>query len=100
MSAIFKTGGKQYNVEVGEELFIEKLPNKEAGDSITFDEVLMINDEIGTPLVSGAKIEAEVIKNGKNKKIVIYKYRPKKDSRTKTGHRQNYTKIKITNIVK
>lgn len=98
MSAIFLTGGKQYNVEVGEELFIEKLDNKESGDTVTFDEVLMVNNQIGLPLVDGAKVEAEVLKNGKHKKVVIYKYRPKKDSKTKTGHRQQYTKIKITNI--
>lgn len=98
MSAIIKTGGKQYLVDVDQEIFIEKL-EVEAGDKVVFDEVLMINDTIGQPEVKGAKVEAEVVKNGKSKKVVIYKYRPKKDSRTKKGHRQQYTKVKITNIV-
>ncbi len=98
MSAIIKTGGKQYNVVVGDELFIEKLSDVDAGDKVTFDEVLMVDDKIGTPTVKGAKVEAEVVKNGKAKKLVIFKYRPKKDSRTKKGHRQPYTKVKITNI--
>lgn len=98
MAAIIKTGGKQYNVEVGDEIFIEKIDGVEQGDTITFSEVLMIDDKIGQPLVEGAKVEAEVIKNGKHKKVVIFKYKPKKDSRTKTGHRQQYTKVKITNI--
>ncbi|MFV0288328.1 MAG: 50S ribosomal protein L21 [Mycoplasmatales bacterium] len=98
MSAIFKTGGKQYNVEVGNEIFIEKLANVEAGDTVTFDEVLMANGNVGQPLLSGAKVEAEVVKHGKAKKVIIFKYKAKKDSQTKKGHRQPYTKVKITNI--
>ncbi len=98
MTAIFKTGGKQYNVEVGSEIFIEKLPNVEAGDTVSFDEVLMANGKIGQPLLDGAKVEAEVMKNGKAKKVIIFKYKAKKDSKTKKGHRQPYTKVKITNI--
>lgn len=99
MSAIIKTGGKQYNVQVGDEIFIEKLANVSEGDKVSFDEVLMVDSKIGTPLVDGAKVEAEVIKNGKAKKVIIFKYKPKKDSKTKKGHRQSYTKVKITNIV-
>lgn len=98
MSAIIKTGGKQYNVNVGDEIFIEKL-DVEAKDKITFDEVLMVDGKIGQPLVKNAKVEAEVLKNGKQKKVIIFKYKPKKDSRRKKGHRQQYTKVKITNIV-
>ncbi len=99
MSTIIKTGGKQYNVEVGNEIFIEKIADAQAGDTVTFDEVLMVNDKVGQPFVKGAKVEAEVIKNGKAKKVIIFKYRAKKDSKTKKGHRQLYTKVKITNIV-
>lgn len=98
MSAIIKTGGKQYNVEVGQEIFIEKLANVSEGDKVSFDEILMIDGKIGTPTVSGAKVEGEVVKHGKNKKVIIFKYKPKKDSKTKKGHRQPYTKVKITNI--
>lgn len=99
MSAIIKTGGKQYSVEVGQEIFVEKLDNVEAGDQVVFDEVFMVNDKIGQPTVDGASVEAEVIKNGKHKKVVIFKYKAKKDSRKKKGHRQQYTKVRITNIV-
>ncbi len=98
MSAIIKTGGKQYNVNVGDEIFVEKL-DVNPGDKVTFDEVLMVDGKVGQPLVAKAKVEAEVIKNGKHKKVIIFKYKPKKDSRTKKGHRQQYTKVKITNIV-
>lgn len=99
MSAIIKTGGKQYSVEVGQEIFVEKLDNVETGDQVVFDEVFMVNDKIGQPTVDGASVEAEVVKNGKHKKVVIFKYKAKKDSRKKKGHRQQYTKVKITNIV-
>lgn len=99
MSAIFKTGGKQYNVEVGQELFIEKLSDVKEGEKVTFSEVLMSGEKVGQPLLSGAAVEAEVIKNGKHKKVITYKYRAKKDSKSKKGHRQQYTKVKITNIV-
>lgn len=97
MNAIIKTGGKQYNVEVGSEIYIEKIEG-EASDKVTFDEVLLVGDKIGTPTVAGAKVEGEIVKQGKGKKITIFKYKAKKDYRNKKGHRQNYTKVKITNI--
>ena len=101
MHAIIVTGGKQYKVAEGETLFIEKLPN-EAGDQVVFGEVLAILDgdsaTIGTPTVSGASVEAKVVKNGKGKKIRIFKYNPKKGYRKRQGHRQPYTKVEITTI--
>ncbi len=98
MHAIIKTGGKQYRVQANDEIFIEKL-NVEAGETVTFDEVLMVGDKVGTPFVEGAKVEAEVVKHGKGKKIRIFKFVAKNDFRKRQGHRQNYTKVKITNIV-
>ena len=101
MHAIIVTGGKQYKVAEGETLFIEKLPN-EAGDQVVFGEVLAIldgdNATIGTPTVSGASVEAKVVKNGKGKKIRIFKYNPKKGYRKRQGHRQPYTKVEIKKI--
>lgn len=97
MNAIIKTGGKQYRVEEGKEIFVEKLDG-EAGDVVTFDEVIMVGDKVGTPFVDGAKVEGEIVKQGKGKKITIFKFKAKKDYRNKTGHRQQYTKVKITNI--
>ena len=101
MHAIIVTGGKQYKVAEGDTLFIEKLPN-EAGDTVTFDRVLAIldgdNATIGAPTVAGATVEASVVKNGKGKKIRIFKYNPKKGYRKRQGHRQPYTKVEITKI--
>ena len=102
MNAIIVTGGKQYKVAEGDTLFIEKLP-VEAGDSVTFDQVLAVIDgetaTFGTPVVAGAKVEASVVKNGKGKKIRIFKYKPKKGYRKRQGHRQPYTKVTIGKIV-
>lgn len=97
MFAIIETGGKQYRVEEGLELFIEKL-NVEAEAEVVFDKVLMVNEKIGTPYVDGAKVKATVVKNGKAKKIIVYKYKSKKNYHKKQGHRQPYTKVKITAI--
>ena len=101
MQAIIVTGGKQYNVAEGDTLFIEKLP-VEAGDSVTFDEVLAIvdgeNTKFGAPMVEGAKVEAKVVKNGKGNKIRVFKYTPKKGYRKRQGHRQPYTKVEIGKI--
>ena len=101
MNAIIVTGGKQYKVTEGDTLFIEKLPN-EAGDNVTFDKVLAVIDgdkiTVGTPVVEGAKVEAKVVKNGKGKKIRIFKYKAKKGYRRRQGHRQPYTKVEITKI--
>ena len=101
MHAIIETGGKQYKVAEGDTLFIEKLP-VEAGDSLTFDKVLAVIDgekaTIGTPVVAGAKVDASVVKNGKGKKIRVFKYNPKKGYRKRQGHRQPYTKVTIGKI--
>ena len=98
MHAIIETGGKQYKVAEGDVLFIEKL-DVEAGDNVTFDRVLAIldgeNTKFGTPAVEGAKVEASVVKNGKGKKVRIFKYKPKKGYRKRQGHRQPYTKVQI-----
>ena len=101
MQAIIVTGGKQYNVSEGDTLFIEKL-DVNAGDSVVFDQVLAIvdgeNTKFGTPVVEGAKVDATVVKNGKGKKIRIFKYTPKKGYRKRQGHRQPYTKVEINKI--
>ena len=101
MHAIIETGGKQYKVTEGDTLFIEKL-EAEAGQAITFDKVLAILDgdkaTFGTPVVEGAKVDASVVKNGKGKKIIVFKYKPKKNYRRKQGHRQPYTKVTIGKI--
>ena len=98
MQAIIVTGGKQYKVSEGDVLFIEKL-EAEAGETVTFDQVLAILGEneatFGTPVVEGASVEATVVKNGKGKKIRIFKYNPKKGYRKRQGHRQPYTKVQI-----
>lgn len=100
MYAIIKTGGKQYKVEKGEQLQIEKL-DAEVGSEVTFD-VLMCgegsNVQIGTPIVNGVSAKAKVIEHGKGPKVIIFKYKPKKDYRKKQGHRQPYTSIEITSI--
>ncbi len=98
MKAIILTGGKQYLVEVGTTLYVEKL-NTEEGKEVTFDKVLMLDGNVGNPYVEGAKVTAKVLKHGKNKKIRIFKYVNKQKSTRKTqGHRQPYTKIEITKI--
>lgn len=100
MKAIIVTGGKQYMVNEGDELYIEKL-DAEVNTDVVFDKVLFINGEIGTPYVEGAKVTATVLKHGKQKKIVVFKYKNKtKSSRRKHGHRQPYTKVVIKKIEK
>ena len=98
MHAILETGGKQYKGTEGDVIFIEKLAN-EAGDAITFDKVLAVIDgdkaTFGTPVVEGASVAATVVKNGKGKKVMIFKYTPKKGYRKRQGHRQPYTKVQI-----
>ena len=98
MHAIIETGGKQYKVTEGDTLFIEKL-EAEAGQAITFDKVLAILDgdkaTFGAPVVEGASVAATVVKNGKGKKVRIFKYNPKKGYRKRQGHRQPYTQVQI-----
>ena len=98
MKAIILTGGKQYLVEEGSTIYVEKL-DVEAGKEVVFDQVLMLDGQIGNPYVSGAKVAAKVIKHGKQKKIRIFHYVNKQRSTRKTqGHRQPYTKLEITKI--
>ena len=100
MYAIIETGGKQYRVQEGDVLNIEKL-NVEAGETVEFDKVLVLAGEelkVGAPYVEGAKVFGEVIENGKAKKVIIYKYKSKKDYRKKQGHRQPYTMVKIVSL--
>ncbi len=99
MKAIFTTGGKQYYVTEGDVIYVEKL-NVEEGSTITFDEVLFVDGIAGNPTVKGAKVECLVEKHGKNKKITVFKYRPKKKYRKKQGHRQPYTKLVVKKISK
>ena len=102
MYAVIKTGGKQYRVQQGDVIFVEKL-NAQADEAVTFDEVLLVGDadqsKVGTPVVKGAKVEGKVLAQVKGKKIVVYKYKAKKNERKKQGNRQPYTKVEITAIV-
>ena len=100
MFAIFVTGGKQYKVAEGDVIFVEKLGVSE-GEQVTFDKVLCVGGEslsVGTPYVEGATVVANVVKNGKSKKIDVIKYKSKKNEKKKIGHRQDYTKIQIEKI--
>ena len=101
MYAVIKTGGKQYRVQQGDVIFIEKI-DSQADEAVTFDEVLLVGDgdqtKIGAPTVAGAKVEGKVLGQVKGKKIVVYKYKAKKNERKKQGHRQPYTKVEITAI--
>ena len=99
MKAVIETGGKQYLVEEGKVLYIEKL-DAEAGSEITFDKVLMADGVLGKPYVKGATVTATVEKNGKAKKVLVYKYNSKKNYRRTQGHRQPYTKVTIKSINK
>ena len=98
MNAVIKVGGKQYYVSEGSEIFVEKL-NASEGDKISFDQVLMLDSKIGSPYLTNVTVEGEVVKNGKQRKITVFKYKSKdRSNRKKQGHRQPYTKIKITKI--
>ncbi len=99
MKAVIETGGKQYLVEEGKVLYIEKL-DAEAGSEITFDKVLMADGVLGKPYVKGATVTATVEKNGKAKKVLVFKYNSKKNYRRTQGHRQPYTKVTIKSINK
>lgn len=100
MYAIIETGGKQIKVEAGQEIYIEKL-NVEADETVTFDKVLFVGGDdvkVGAPFVSGATVTAKAVKNGKQKKITVFKYKAKKNYRKKQGHRQPYTKLVVDAI--
>ncbi|MFA6662556.1 MAG: 50S ribosomal protein L21 [Bacilli bacterium] len=97
MFAIIETGGKQYRVEKDDFLFIEKLEVLE-GDTVVFDKILMLDDKIGKPYIKDAKVTAKVVKQGKAKKVIVYKYKSKKDYHKKQGHRQPFTKVQILEI--
>ena len=101
MYAVILTGGKQYRVQQGDIIYVEKL-NVEADDTVTFDKVLAVGGDdgikVGSPYVDGASVEAKVIKNGKAKKVTVFTYKPKKNEKRKMGHRQPYTKVSITDI--
>lgn len=101
MFAVVKTGGKQYLVSPGQKLRVEKL-DAEEGAKVVFDEVLLLGDDkkldMGTPLVKGAKVEAKVLKQGRDKKIIVFKYHAKTRYRKKKGHRQPFTEVEILKI--
>ena len=101
MYAVIETGGKQYRVTEGDKIYVEKL-DAEAGKTVTIKEVLVVEKDgqtlIGKPYVAGASVKADVVENGKAKKVVIYKYKAKKDSKKKQGHRQPYTQLEIKAI--
>ncbi len=101
MYAIIETGGKQYKVQDGDVIFIEKI-NADNDSQFVFDKVVAVSTDdgikVGTPYVDGATVEANVVKTGKAKKIIVYKMKPKKNYRRKQGHRQPYTKVQITAI--
>ena len=100
--AVIKTGGKQYLVQEGDVLQIEKLPNVKEGDKVTFDDVLLIVDsedvKVGEPTVSGAKVEAELLKNDRAKKVSVIRYRAKSRYFKNKGHRQHYSEVKVLKI--
>ncbi|MCR5145639.1 MAG: 50S ribosomal protein L21 [Lachnospiraceae bacterium] len=100
MYAIIATGGKQYKVSEGDIITIEKL-GVEAGEKVTFDQVLAVGDKklkVGTPTVDGATVEASVVKEGRGKKVIVYKYKRKTGYHKKNGHRQAFTQVKIEKI--
>lgn len=100
MYAVIQTGGKQYRVQQGDVIFVEKL-NAQADETVSFDALLIGNDNetrIGTPVVEGANVEGKVLSQVKSAKIIVYKYKSKKNERKKQGHRQPYTKVEITAI--
>ncbi len=104
MFAVIQTGGKQYRVSEGDKLRVEKLPG-DVGASVTFDKVLLIGAavggdsvKVGTPLVSGATVSAKIVAQGRDKKLIVFKFRRRKNYRRKNGHRQPFTELKITGV--
>lgn len=103
MYAVIQTGGKQYRVQPGDTVHVEKLPGA-AGDPVQFDRVLMISDDdsvaVGRPVVEGAKVSGEIVEQGRGKKLIVFKFKRRKDYRRRNGHRQDYTAIKIGHIAR
>ena len=101
MYAVIQTGGKQYRVQQGDVIYVEKI-NAQADETVTFEKVLLVGEgedvKVGTPAVQGAKVQGKVLAQVKGQKIVVYKYKAKKNERKKQGHRQPYTKVEITAI--
>ncbi len=100
MKAVIETGGKQFTVAKGDKIYTEKV-DVEVGQSVNFDDVLMVTGSkmlVGDPFVKGAKVTAKVLKHGKQKKIIVYKYKPKKNYKRKQGHRQPYSQLEITDV--
>ncbi|MFD2926103.1 MULTISPECIES: 50S ribosomal protein L21 [Halobacillus] len=100
MYAIIETGGKQIKVQEGQEIYVEKV-NGEAGETVTFDKVLFVGGDdtkVGAPFVDGASVTAKVEKQGRQKKLTVFKYKPKKNYKRKQGHRQPYTKLVVESI--
>ena len=100
MYAIIQTGGKQYKVEVGGQIMVEKLES-DVNAEVSFETLLVADDsgvKVGKPVLSGVVVRGKVLEHGKGKKVVVFKYKPKKDTRTKRGHRQPYTKVEILSI--
>ena len=97
MFAIIETGGKQYRVQENDFVFVEKI-EANVGDAVVFDKVLMVNEKVGSPYVEGAKVSAKVEAQWRAKKIIVFKYKSKKNYHKKQGHRQPFTKVQITSI--
>ena len=100
MYAIIQTGGKQYKVEVGSQIMVEKLES-DVNAEVSFETLLVADDsgvKVGKPVLSGVSVRGKVLDHGKGKKVVVFKYKPKKDTRSKRGHRQPYTKVEILSI--
>jgi large subunit ribosomal protein L21 len=100
--AVIETGGKQYKVAAGDTVYVERLPVKEGG-AVTFDRVLMVSDgskpRLGQPLLKGAKVTGQVVEHGRGPKLIVYKFRRRKNYRRKTGHRQDYTAVQVKDVV-
>jgi large subunit ribosomal protein L21 len=102
MYAVIQTGGKQYKVKSGDTLVVEKLDGA-AGDPVEFDQVLLLADEetvaVGKPLVDGARVTGQIVEQGRGEKLIVYKFKRRKDYRRKNGHRQSYTAVRIRDVV-
>ncbi len=102
MMAVIRTGGKQYLVSPGQKVKIEKIKNKKEGQEVIFDEVLLLEKnkklEIGDPFVKGAKVTGEILREGKGKKVIVFKYKPKTRYKVKRGHRQSFIEVEIIKI--